>query len=143
MCPGNCASVLFLYHCNNHLLHFNSLAGFPLSATDDLGLDLSQFFRVEMEFLATIQCCGVENSLSQCAIETALFNNITDLAAIQCIGKFSEPINSPKDEDLDEIEPKSNKCVLILQYVQEQKYFVQLYRIDQLKMKGNRLHPCR
>ena len=67
----------------------NSSAGFPLSTTEDLRLDLSHFFKVKVEFLATVQCSGMEKSLSQCVIETTLFNNVTDLAAVQCVGKFS------------------------------------------------------
>ena len=65
-----------------------SLAGFPLSATEDFGFELNDLFRRGAEFLVKLQCNGSEYSLSQCLFETVpLDSSIVDIAAVQCVGK--------------------------------------------------------
>jgi len=64
------------------------LAGFPLSAVEDFGMELNHLFRRGMEFLVKVKCNGSEYALFQCALETVVLDpQTTDIAAVQCIGE--------------------------------------------------------
>ena len=82
-----------------------SVAGFPLSATKDLGID-SEFFINSLPsegiVLAEIFCNGNESNISMCNVTARDFTrefifiprggqeviNLIDFAAVQCIGEL-------------------------------------------------------
>lgn len=71
---------------------FLHAAGYPIDALEDLGIEDGLLFRNNPggpELIATINCTGTEQSITECDItETALFN--LRIAAIQCLGKRVE-----------------------------------------------------
>ena len=69
--------------------HVVILAGFPISATQDLNLLIPD----GMVTLAEVRCSGMEQSLSECTLNLIFEAENGNQAAIKCIGECGNDQN--------------------------------------------------
>lgn len=66
-----------------------SAAGFPLSANEDLGLDLTVYLEDIRRIVAIVECTGDEEKLSECVISKTIgLSEDCAVSAVSCIGEW-------------------------------------------------------
>ena len=62
-------------------------AGFPVSAAEDLGIDILREVELLPDRVVVVACAGIEQALAECSISVRAAEPHVDLAAVQCTGE--------------------------------------------------------